>query len=467
MKRITTIIIFIFTLNFLSSCGEESLTTGTITVTEVGTKIQSFDPKKCESQSRFINPPVDILFVVDNTKSTNKPTFQNIKSQIQNTVNTISNEFDYHIYVAPLLSNGEDIKSYPLILNNPSSIENLALVNNISAANLQFFSIPTGANKEKGFTRAHDIIQANRANGIFRNNADTIIVMISNGYDTESMIDIGETKFFSLEKYLPLKQKLIALKDSLNAKSFRFLSLVAHSDCNGFEKGENYIQMSSDIYNSMGYNDDPRSNSYDLCGQNFDQLFSSVNKSIKKILVGHRYNHWLVTTAKAESIQEDDITIVKVLANKTQVKIPKSSINGFTYLEYKENFPTRYYPDEGEPVTGLVVKLNGNAEVTYPECIIAKTRTPTEYFGFVALTEEPDVDTIKVQVRGEDISKSTENGWSYIGYSEIKNIKVVGPGNTPIEPPLNKSGYFIKLHGNAIYTNGEAVSVSYKPKRVN
>ena len=37
--------------------------------------------------------------------------------------------------------------------------------------------------------------------------------------------------------------------------------------------------------------------------------------------------------------------------------------------------------DPGEPQTGLMIKLNGSARLEYPECVIAKTRTPTEYFG--------------------------------------------------------------------------------------
>lgn len=476
MKRIQILSIFTILMFILSACGEEILTRGTISDSFTGTEVQKFSTKNCANR-HFIRPPVDILFVIDNTGSTLQQNFQAMKSEIASTINYVSQEFDYHILVAPLLPGTESINSYPLLLNNTSSIPILSNVNVVSPNNLQFFSNVTGNNAEHGFSRAYDIINANRSNGIFRENANTVVVMISNGDDNESMISIQGNKVSDPAKFQNLKNKLLSLTkkyassnpvtNPLNAQSFRFLSLVAHSSCNGFKTGTNYRKMSLDVYNFMGYTDDPKLNSYNLCSGNFIDLFTSVNNSIKEVQVGHSYDHWLVSKANMASIQSDDIIVKKIKADQSQVNIPNDPANGFTYLGFKENQNTRFAPTPGEPETGLIVKLNGNAKVTYPECIIANTRTPTEYFGFISLATEPDESTIKVFVRENEIPKNNTNGWSYLGFLETKNIKVSGPGDTPVEPPLNKSGYFIQLHGDAIYTNGESVEVFFKAKKLN
>jgi hypothetical protein len=473
-KFITLLLMLLLTV----SCGEELLTKGTITETDSGANIQNFSMNTC-AQMHFEKPPVDILFVVDNSGSTLMESFQQIKGEISNTINNISDEFDYHIYVAPLLSlQGDSINGYPLIINNPDSLPSIATVNLVSPENLQFFASTTGNNQEYGFQRAKSIIDANRSNGIFRDNANTIVVMISNGDDTQAYIDIGGNKIFDSGTFNTIKNSLLSFSEKyadansvsnpMNAENFRFISLVAHSNCNGFKKGTLYQRMSNEIYDYMENSDDPYSkDSRDLCSGNYSTLFAAVNNSIRATVVGHSYDHWLISTAQASQIQEDDITVTKILANGSQVSVPQSATDGFEYLGYKTNHNTRYLPDVGEPVTGLVIKLNGSARVSYTEtgaeCIIAKTRTPTEYFGYIALSSQPDLSTVQVVVRGQSFPQNGTNGWSYIGYLDTQNIKVPGPTNASTQPPLNRTGYFLKLNGDAIYTNGETVQVNYKP----
>lgn len=467
--------ILFLTLLLIASCGEEVLTKSTVSESVTASKIESFSIDTCAS-SHFDKPPVDLLFIVDNTGSTLADSFQVLKQQIANTINTISNEFDYHIYVAPLISLPNDnIMGYPLLINNPSSLTSLALANVVSPENLQFFSDASGNNQEAGFQRAQSIISANRSNGIFRNNANTVIVVISNGDDTQSIENgYNGSKKFNQAKFDSLKNNLLSftkkyassniISNPMNAESLRFISLVAHSNCNGFKKGEYYQKMSQEIYDYMKYTDDNSlKDSRDLCSKNFESLFSAINSSIKATLVGHSYDHWLISKAKESEIQQDDITVIKILEDKTQQVIAQSSTNGFEYLGYKTNHNTRYLPDVGEPVSGLVIKLNGDARVNYPECIIAKTRTPTEYYGYLALSSKPDLSTLKIIIRGKEYPQSGTNGWSYIGYLETKNTKVPGPTDAAVTPALNKSGYFIQLNGEAIYTNGETIEVYYKP----
>ena len=469
------LLLFLIVSTLLSSCGEEVLTSKTINEKAVTNSIQTFEVNTC-SQMQFQKPPVDILYVIDNSGSTVASSFQDIKSEISNTIYNISKEFDYHVYFAPLNPAPNDsISGYPLIVSDPESLPSLSSVNLVSPESLNMFSQESGNNVEHGFTRAYNLINYNRSNGIFRENANTIIVMISNGDDTESTITFGSGRATDPQVFNSLKQNFQKLtkkyasansvSNPLNAENFKFISLVAHQNCFDWSIGTNYKRMSKELFQYLNPSTDyVNQDTTDLCSSNYSSLFQVVNQSIRQVVVGHKYDHWKISSASSSSIQEDDITLTKISADGSRSNIPRDSNNGFEYLGYRSNLPTRYDPTVGEPQTGLIVKLNGNARIQYPECVIAKTRTPTEYFGYIAVPREPDTSTITVEIRGSEISQSSTNGWSYIGYRDTLNTKVPGPNNASVTPEVNKTGYFIKLNGNAIFTNGDTVNIFYKAK---
>ena len=469
------LVLGLLALSFLASCGEETIAPTTQSTTFTTTDIQTFDVSTC-SQMRLEKPPVDILYVIDNSGSTVAGSFQSIKAQIQNTVYNISNEFDYHVYFAPLNAGPSDsINGYPLIVSNPSSLPSTATVNITSVENLNMFAQASGNNEEYGFQRVKNIIDHNRSNGIFRNNSNTIVIMISNGDDTQSLINVGGNRVYdasvfnnsvlNFKKYTKKYAQSSSVSNPMNAESFRFLSLVAHNSCNSWTPGVRYKDMSKQLYDYQGFSDNNSAkDSVDLCSQNYTSLFSAVNNSIRSVIVGHKYDHWKISSSSASNIQEDDITVHKVMSDGSQVAIPRSATDGFEYLGYRSNQNTRYEPDTGEPQTGLMIKLNGSARVAYPDCIIAKTRTPTEYFGYIVLPRDPDLSSMEIKIDGVKYNQSNANGWTYDGWKEAQNIKVGGPTGASVLPADNKTGYFIKLHGNAIYTNGQTISVYYKPK---
>lgn len=463
-------------LTFLFSCGEEALITKDQNEVFKSQDLQAFELSTC-SQMTFRKPPVDILYVIDNSGSTLAGSFQSIKTQIQKTVNTISNEFDYHIYFAPLHPAPSDsIQGYPLMISDPDSIPSLASVNLTTSDNINMFAQASGNNEEYGFERAKNLINYNRSNGIFRNNANTIVVMISNGDDTESQTTIQGNKVFDSQKYSQIREEykkftstyaqVNSVSNPLNAQSFRFISLVAHSSCNSWVKGSTYKMMSQDIYEYQNFTDNNSGkDSVDLCSQNYATLFSTVNNSIQAVVEGHKYDHWKISSSSEASIQTDDISVSKLKKDGSTEVIQPDSTNGFEYLGFKTNQKLNYAPtDANETATGLIIKLNGNARVEYPDCLIAKTRTPTEYFGYFAIPREPDLATVKVEVNGKAQPQSVGNGWTYLGWRDTQNIKVPGPTNVSITPELNKSGYMLQLHGDAIFTNGDTIKVYYKPK---
>lgn len=466
---------------FVVSCGEEILTQSTLDEGFTASNIQAFELNTC-SQMTFEKPPVDLLFIVDNSGSSLIQSFSDIKTQISNTINTISGEFDFHIYIAPLIPlNGDSLTQYQAVVSDTSTLvhpttgsSTLSSVNVTSPENISFFAQATGNNDEHGFSRAEALISANRNNGIFRKRANTVIVNISNGDDNEAIQTIAGNQFFDPVAFRNIRNSLLkfskrysdsnSVSNPLEAESLRYISLVAHSSCNGWKRGSNYQQMSREIYEYMGYSDDPVSrDSEDLCSGNYSNLFASINSSIQAVVVGHKYDHWKISNAQASQIQEDDVTVSRVSSNGTITSIPAGSANGFEYLGFRANQNTRYEPTPGEPASGLMIRLNGTARISYPDCIIAKTRTPTEYFGFLALPREPQTGSIRVLVRGQELSQSSTNGWDYIGWREVKNVKVEGPTGASILPALNKTGYFIQLYGDAIFTNGDTIQVYYKP----
>lgn len=454
-----------------TSCGEETLTKTQQKTSVTATDISTFEVTN-RSLSRLEKPPVDILYVVDNSGSTLVDSFQALRSQIQNTLSSVSNEFDFHIYFTPLVpSPGDNISAYPLIVSDESTVNGGSL-NITTISNLSPFSPQPSNNVELGFQRALTIIDNNRSNKIFRQNAHTIIVMISNGDDTESVgsgfngstfeisgkMDEIETEFRKLTKqHSP--------SGTLQADTLRFISLVAHSNCSFAKAGNQYRKMSERLYNYQGFSDNDGRDSFDLCSGDFTSLFSSVNSSIRQVLVEHQYDHWLISTQTEASINPGTITLTKVNGvTGAETNIPSGGANGFEYLGARTNINTRFLPDAGEPVTGLVVKLNGTARVKFPDYIRARTTTPTEYFGFISLPREPELSTIEVIVNGTKHTQSSSNGWTYLGFRPSQNTKVVGPNGESDTPALNKSGYFVRLHGNAIYTSGDTVQVFFKAK---
>jgi hypothetical protein len=463
-------------LTFLFSCGEEALITKDQDESFTSQNLEAFEVSTC-SQMTFRKPPVDILYVIDNSGSTLASSFQSIKYQIQQTINNISNEFDYHIYFAPLHPAPSDsIQGYPVMVSDPDTITSIASVNLTTSDNISMFAQASGNNEEYGFERAKNLIQYNRSNGIFRNESNTIVVMISNGDDTEAQTTIQGNKVFDSGKYSQIREELKKFTKSyaqantvtnpLNAQAFRFISLVAHSNCNNWQKGTTYQMMSKDLYEYQSFSDNSSGkDSVDLCSQNYSEVFSAVNNSIQAVVEGHKYDHWKISSSSESGIQTDDITVSKLKKDGTKENILPDTTNGFEYLGHKTDQKLNYAPaDSNETATGLVIKLNGNARVEYPDCIIAKTRTPTEYFGYFAIPREPDLTSVKVEINGQPQPQSTGNGWTYLGWRDTLNIKVPGSTNVAVTPELNKSGYMLQLHGDAIFTNGDTIKVYYKPK---
>jgi hypothetical protein len=474
MPTMTKLLVFLLLTAFSISCSKDEFAPNKTTTTYTAPSTNTFTASSCTKFS-VIKPKVDFLFIWDNSSSQLFINSQT-KAALNNVIQSVSSNFDYRILSAPMFgtSGSPAIGNAGvfLVANDPSSLSGYAqglLVPADQAGNrLSTFS-NVGGGDEKGMERAVELLNLNSSNGIFRQNAYHIIVLMSNGNDAKILSNGYPDPAGTANHISTQENNLIYLKDNvLNSQQMRFMSIVAHSSCqSGYKTGSSYMTLSNRILtrgggSSMEQSGRPYPDSYDICTSDFSNLFAGINSSITEQLVQHKYDHWLVASSaiSAGSFDPNTITVTK----STGQVIPKktgANANGWEYLlnAGTGNILTRnsrYQPTAGEPITGHIIRLYGTARITYPECLTVSTTTPTDYYDYVALDVAPQVSTIVLKINGATIPQSTSNGWEYVGYRASQNIKSVGT-------PVYRSGYFLKLHGSAVYSNGATVSVDFIP----
>lgn len=471
----------IFTL--IVSCAKEEFGETVKTNSEAITNREVFSNLTCAG-STLIKPPVDFLFVFDNSTSTNYINAET-KSALLGTLTYVSERFDYHVMVAPLLRNTSDVnQGVSLAVSSTdglsASATSLVVANDSSllldrAASIS--SVPGSA--EYGFERVSELISTNRSNGIFRDNAYTIVVMISNEDADwrQSGPDI-QGPGPEINDYSTNYTTLTNLSNSLSAEQFRLMSVVPFTDnCEpSYKQGWRYKKMSRDIYlhnlnTKTGFSDPDGAepyDSFDLCSGDFASIFNSINQTINSIVISHVYNYWPVAANNSPAFDPQTIRVFKVFSDTSSVELSENTVNGWQYIGYRSNQNLRTLPSPGEPFTGNLLQLHGNAQLTYPECINVQTLAPADYYGYVVTSQEPRLDTVRVIKNGQTYNQSATNGWEYIGFRSSFNIRIQGSGNYSAGvPAVNRTGYVFKLNGAAVYSNGDEVQVLYNSQPAN
>ena len=497
----------LFLINFLLliSCTKQEFAANKSSQASAINPLVSTSTQLC-SQKTLISPKVDVLFLWDNSSSA---LFINSasKSSFNQLIASVSEKFDYHILSAPLITiNLGSLTEASLVVKDVTSVTGTAAgivrTKDQAASALNF--TPAQGSYEPGVDRATSLIESNRANGIFRNDAYTIIVVMSNGDDTSCEIESGYTSGCASADWTSRMQtkidKLLCLRGnttgvtcpagitSLNSTMMRFINIAPLTSCSsGLGKiNERYRKVAKSIYEAPYSNGWPTANdnlnpftsgptqypdSYNICSIDFAHIFDGVNTAIKQTLIKHTYEFWPVAGTN-DSLDPDTIRVVrddgKALTNRTGESTPA---DGFGFIGAQTNHYTRSLPTQGEAFTGQMIQLFGTADndlIVYPHCLTVTYDAVKAQYGYIYLTKgEPIESTIVVKLNGVDVPKSTTDGWEYIPSIQFvtsldQNLKVVDlPAGTP-------SGYFIKLNGAAKFKNTAGASikitVDYLPK---
>lgn len=472
--------------------------------------LQTSSLQQC-SNFTLIRPQVDLLFIWDNSSSSvfiNDQTRQALNRIVDN----ISNRFDYHIVLAPLIRNNNPVNwNIKLVSYDTAGLNSQAMSMRIAkeqAANNLNFPLGSGS-REAGLERTRELIANNISNGIFRQGAYNITVLMSTeddeSYMTGDFANENQKREFVDNKI----EQLLCLRGNhsgncsgptLNSSMMRFLSIVSRNptlcSANGIQNtsvGVAYEYTSSKIYSALYTNSIPQPtdqngaetvvrgpafssyqayDSTDICRRDYNGIFDSVNSIIQDTVVNHKYNRWPVAGPNA-SVDPDSLVVRK---SNGQEYFPVGSgsvsngTSGYRYIGKQSNLATRFEPSVGEAFSGHMIELFGDAQVTYPECLVVTSTAEREFYGYALLGTSPPLESsIELRINGSLIPKCSSsatcaNGWVYDGYRANHNIKVVSPTNlSPAGPADIRTGYFIKLFGNAVYTNGDNINVNWLP----
>jgi hypothetical protein len=467
MKTYWSAFLSLLFLATLTGCGNEQFGTGGQSSNSTANPLTSYSHQSC-SNFTLIKPKVDVVYVVDNSASTYYLASE-IKSALRSTVDTLSSDFDYRVIGTPLIETANGNNDYQVMTNSsdlaglPSAPKRIQ-----SSSEFTFFSNPGGGGYERGLARVNSFVTAHKSSGLIRSNAHTIIVLISNGRDAdiEAQGPFGNGE--SIYNASAFSSALNTLKSKKNASyQLRFASVTAHTNCQSgwFGSQKSYVQMSKEIYNYSGASDqdgDSSPDAYDLCGGGITSIFSSVNSSIKQVLIEHGYRYWPITFAENnETVSLSEIQVTKVSQNGSRVNLVRDV--DWTYQDNVNPMVinTREVPTSGEPVTGRHFVRFSNL-LMYPDCVLVTSVSRTEYFDWVVLPRKPLLP-VTVRVNGVEIPQSALNT-AQVSTSQTLNIKAAYPTTQDENPPVMRTGFMIQItNPQYFYKSGDTVDTLYTP----
>jgi len=471
-NSIFTWIIVLFGL-LLFSCGnEQKFSIPTISNSTKACDHRYYpDNQINETFSDFIKPKVDILILWDNSTSMSHYKNNLIKTHVENNLNHISSDFDIHMLFAPLIVDPKTPHSFDdgyLIADNydglsESVVENKLTLKEDATTFLENFS-SIGGSIEHGLKRVEELLDKHikASNGIFRKNANTIVLLISSGDDsaTSPWPNDYANKYFEF-------------KENLGSEIFRFISLVPHqADC----FGRTGVTVGSRYKLTSQFVSDSSSDSFNACNdEGIDNTFEHINDIISR--VDHVYDYWPIANS-SKVIDTNYINVKKFNTQENKIEsVLKNKENGFQYFGISPKLKIRRLPTRGETKENFhFIKLSGNAEVHYPDFLMVETRSEPEYFGYIRLQYKPYLKNLYLEINGKEIpqKKDDPDGWYIVCPSEkivnymctqnahSQEIQIKAPNDwTPKGPKLK--GYFLKLGQNVTYTNNSVVKVRYHP----
>ncbi len=458
--------LMLITLLLFASCNQEQFGVGKQSSTISTAPVETGSTQVC-SDYTLVRPPVDLLFIWDNSTSTNYIEASK-KAALNNTLNYISDRFDYQVMIAPLVGSGNsNTYFFSRAGASPSGVNVISKSSAVSAIE----SLPQSPGAaEAGGARARDLIKDNINNGVFRPNSYTIVVLLSNE-DDDSYVsnDYGANISEGNKLADGITHDLLCIKGGTYNGSYKNSYSSYSTSCSGVAKLNSsmmrfltiapssnivYRKISSNIAISGNYSESDYTN---LSTSNYSNLFDQVNSVIADQVINHKYNFWPVAGSEVE-VDEESIEVYRNNGNQlTDAE--------FNYIGKQTNKNTRYYPSAGEPYTGHMIELIGAGEVVFPNCLNVTYQAPAAYYGYCHIPAQPLESSIEVRINGSLIDSSK---WTLLKsgsspqYYQNKNIRIKSASDFTAETPaVSKSGYFIKLDSSAVYTNSQTCDVTY------
>jgi hypothetical protein len=98
--------------------------------------------------------------------------------------------------------------------------------------------------------------------------------------------------------------------------------------------------------------------SFDICSQSISSAIESFSDQLHNIRLEYRTR---ILFLASEPSTTDPITVVKTLVDGSEVQIPQSATNGWTYVGYAQNVATIDQPILMSYGSGYAIQLNGTA----------------------------------------------------------------------------------------------------------
>jgi len=456
----------------LYSCAKEEFIPPTSTDSIQTSEKKSGTAQSC-AQFTYVRPPVDLLFLWDNSTSSIYLNDQT-KASLNNVINYISERFDYNVLMAPLMGSGNSQAAFFSRSGHVPGSGISTIPKSSAASYLDQFSKVQGS-AENGAQRAVDLIRTNQANGVFRQNAYTLVITMSND-DDNSWVDPSSSFEFNphrRDRYVKAKaHDLLCMRGNystssgfydsefstfnsscsnapkLNATMMRYISISALNSQNSCavssQLTENYVykRVSEYIYgtsytNGFSFppavvvNPEEHSDHFNICRGNFAHLFDGVNNAITDAVIAHVYKYWPITSDSSMEIDPsslevvmsngsvfsqipDSVSIIRDSFGKNDRDSVGNPVTGYRLVNNPVTVNTRFLPTVGEAFTGKVIELFGEAKVTYPACLLVNYSEPSAYYGYVHLADKPNESTIVLKINGIDIPQGGANGWELV-----------------------------------------------------
>ncbi len=489
MKKIVLTTLITLTALF-TGCAKDEFGVNKISQTKSTGNIDTNTATQCSSFT-LIKPHVDFLFLWDNSPS-QFGMDSSLKNALNKTISKVSERFDYRVLLAPITTGVGEYQGTShtsLIAENPKNlsvlIQNTYLKKKEDAFNL-LSTIPVYNNGryEPTYDRILHLLSWAKSNNIFRKNSYLVIVVMSNGEDTGSgTCELGDAGCLSTYASNKADQIYNYAKTSMQSEQVRLMTMVPRKNSNICEVGgqsqpvHGYPAASARIHSLAGSplqfacedNSVPcKPDSYDICNASYEGIFNGINDSIENTLIKHVYSWWPVIERNYSTNPPPfDPTAIRVtkLINGAPTELEEGV--DWQYAGFQYNHWTREAPTMGESTTGYFIKLiSTKGKVTYPECLVVDTQELADCYQYLQLQSKPNLATLALKINGTIIPQSSTNGWQYVDYRANQDIKMQCPGSSYSHTPEYKTGFFLKLTGNAIYGNNAVIELTYEPASI-